>query len=341
MLDIAAGLKPSARGELEITDVNRAYLERGQLHVEKLPRGVAWLDTGTHEALMQASNYIQAIEERQGLMVACLEEIAYRMGYITADDLARIADARWASSAYGQYLRDVLEQDADVRVVADRICPECCVIEPDVHRDARGFFLETYHAEQYRALGIPGPSCRTTTRARRRARCAACTCRSRRPQGKLIRVIERRDLRRRGRRPARVADVRPVGRRDAVGRQLPAVLHPAGIRARLQRAQPTSPRSNTSARTFTIPATELGIAWNDPALAIAWASSTPILSARDRAHPPLVGADRSAAALSRDRTVTVTDKAVSRPRASAAKLLIIPREPAGHAACDSIAATPV
>jgi glucose-1-phosphate thymidylyltransferase len=108
VIDIARSLKPSTRGELEITDVNRQYLERGQLQVEKLARGIAWLDTGTHEALMQASNYIQAIEERQGLMVACLEEIAFRMGYISSGDLERIA-ARMASSAYGQYLRSVLE----------------------------------------------------------------------------------------------------------------------------------------------------------------------------------------------------------------------------------------
>ena len=85
VVDIAAQLKPSPRGELEITDVNRRYLERSALHVEKLARGIAWLDTGTIEALMQASNYIQAVEERQGLMVACLEEIAYRMGYISAE----------------------------------------------------------------------------------------------------------------------------------------------------------------------------------------------------------------------------------------------------------------
>lgn len=108
VIDIARSLKPSTRGELEITDVNRHYLERGQLQVEKLARGIAWLDTGTHEALMQASNYIQAIEERQGLMVACLEEIAFRMGYISSGDLDRIA-ARMASSAYGQYLRSVLD----------------------------------------------------------------------------------------------------------------------------------------------------------------------------------------------------------------------------------------
>jgi len=108
VLDIAASLKPSARGELEITDVNRTYLERGQLKVELLPRGVAWLDTGTHEALVQASNYIQAIEERQGLMVANLEEIAFRMGYIDAAELQRLAGTMGASS-YGQYLRSLLE----------------------------------------------------------------------------------------------------------------------------------------------------------------------------------------------------------------------------------------
>jgi glucose-1-phosphate thymidylyltransferase len=109
-LDIAAALKPSGRGELEITDVNLAYLERGDLHVEKLPRGIAWLDTGTHDSLMQASNFIHAIEERQGLMVACLEEIAYRMGYITAAELTHLARSM-ASSAYGQYLFRVLEHE--------------------------------------------------------------------------------------------------------------------------------------------------------------------------------------------------------------------------------------
>ena len=110
VVDIAASLRPSARGELEITDVNRTYLQRGQLTVERLPRGVAWLDTGTPEALLHAANYIQAIEERQGQMVACIEEIAYRMGYISAAQLEVLADAT-RSSAYGQYVRRVLEQD--------------------------------------------------------------------------------------------------------------------------------------------------------------------------------------------------------------------------------------
>ena len=110
VLDIAASLKPSARGELEITDVNRVYLERGALHVEQLARGIAWLDTGTHASLTQASSFIQAIQERQGLMVACLEEIAYHMNYITAGDLERLARGMETSS-YGQYLLQVLEED--------------------------------------------------------------------------------------------------------------------------------------------------------------------------------------------------------------------------------------
>ena len=110
VLDIAASLKPSSRGELEITDVNRAYLERGALHVERLGRGIAWLDTGTYEALLHAANFVQSIEERQGLMMACLEEIAYRMGYISADEVRRLAEA--ITGNYGKYLLDVIEHDA-------------------------------------------------------------------------------------------------------------------------------------------------------------------------------------------------------------------------------------
>jgi glucose-1-phosphate thymidylyltransferase len=109
VVSIARALRPSARGELEITDVNLAYLRAGALHVEKLGRGIAWLDTGTHEALLQASNFIQAIEERQGLKVACLEEIALRMGYITRADVEQLA-AEMRSSGYGQYLLRVLQQ---------------------------------------------------------------------------------------------------------------------------------------------------------------------------------------------------------------------------------------
>jgi len=107
VVEIAAGLRPSARGELEITDVNGAYLQRGQLQVEKIGRGIAWLDTGTHEALLQAATFIQTIEDRQGLMVACVEEIAYRSGWIAASELEALA-APLAKSGYGNYLQQVL-----------------------------------------------------------------------------------------------------------------------------------------------------------------------------------------------------------------------------------------
>jgi glucose-1-phosphate thymidylyltransferase len=110
VLDIAASLRPSPRGELEITDVNRAYLEWGELQVETLGRGMAWLDTGTQEALLQASNFIQAIEQRQGLKVACPEEVAYKMGFITAEDVLRIAHTM-RSSDYGQYLERLIEDE--------------------------------------------------------------------------------------------------------------------------------------------------------------------------------------------------------------------------------------
>jgi glucose-1-phosphate thymidylyltransferase len=103
VLDIAASLRPSARGELEITDVNLAYLRTGELHVELLGRGMAWLDTGTHEALLQASTFIQAIEQRQDLKVACPEEVALNMGYLTADDVRRLGESM-RHSEYGQYL---------------------------------------------------------------------------------------------------------------------------------------------------------------------------------------------------------------------------------------------
>ncbi|MGH9632153.1 MAG: glucose-1-phosphate thymidylyltransferase RfbA, partial [Bryobacteraceae bacterium] len=103
VVDIAAKLQPSARGELEITDVNRTYLDRRQLRVERLPRGVAWLDTGTHESLVQATNFVQAVEERQGLMIGCPEEIAYRLHYINEAHLERIA-LQMKGSPYGQYL---------------------------------------------------------------------------------------------------------------------------------------------------------------------------------------------------------------------------------------------
>ncbi len=112
VVEVAKSLKPSARGELEITDVNRWYLERGQLHVEVLGRGFAWLDTGTQDSLIEAASFIQTIEKRQGLKVACPEEIAYHLGYIDASQMERLA-AKLGKSGYGNYLLQVL-READV-----------------------------------------------------------------------------------------------------------------------------------------------------------------------------------------------------------------------------------
>jgi glucose-1-phosphate thymidylyltransferase len=106
---IARGLKPSARGELEITDVNRAYLERGDLHVHTLGRGTAWLDTGTPDALLDAAQFVQTIESRQGLKIACIEEIAFRKGFITAAQMEKLSQ-RYGKNGYGAYLKSVLQE---------------------------------------------------------------------------------------------------------------------------------------------------------------------------------------------------------------------------------------
>ncbi len=110
VVEIASSLKPSARGELEITDVNRAYLERGTLRVEVMGRGTAWLDTGTHDSLVDATHFVQTVEKRQGLKIASPEEVAYRMGFIDRDQLVSLA-AGLGSGEYGDYLRNVAEED--------------------------------------------------------------------------------------------------------------------------------------------------------------------------------------------------------------------------------------
>ncbi len=119
VVEIAAKLKPSARGELEITDVNLEYLRRGDLNVELLGRGYAWLDTGTQEALQQAASYVQAIQERQGLKISCVEEIAFRLGYINKEELADLA-SEMMGNEYGQYLMDLIAEDENNNKLLDK-----------------------------------------------------------------------------------------------------------------------------------------------------------------------------------------------------------------------------
>ncbi|MDO9302908.1 MAG: sugar phosphate nucleotidyltransferase, partial [Anaerolineales bacterium] len=109
VVELAANMQSSSRGELEITDLNRLYLERGDLSVEELGRGIAWLDAGTHEALLQSASFVQAVQERQGLMISCPEEIAYRMGFIDRAQLLELAESL-KSNAYGQYLNQLANE---------------------------------------------------------------------------------------------------------------------------------------------------------------------------------------------------------------------------------------
>jgi hypothetical protein len=157
VVEKAKQVKPSPRGELEITDLNRIYLEEKSLTVKLLGRGMAWLDTGTHQSMLQASNFVESIEERQGLKVACLEEIAYRKGYITKDQLAELAKPL-LKNQYGQYLMKIMNErikkrKGGMKIIATEF-DDLFILEPKVMGDERGYFMESYSRKTLSENGI-------------------------------------------------------------------------------------------------------------------------------------------------------------------------------------------
>ncbi len=187
VVEIAKQVKPSPRGELEITDVNNAYLQRGDLHVSLLGRGFAWLDTGTHDSLMEASHFVQTIEARQGLKVACLEEIAYHQGWLTSR--ATVGTGRGAEQ---DRLRPVPAAPAapgggPVNVIETAL-PGVLIIEPKAFGDHRGFFLETFQVERYREAGITLPFVQDNHSRSQRGVLRGLHFQKTRPQGKLVSV---------------------------------------------------------------------------------------------------------------------------------------------------------
>ena len=153
--DIAPQIRPSARGELEITDLNRVYLEMGTLHVEKLSRGCAWLDAGTPDSLLQAATFVQTIQSRTGMLVGCPEEVAFRMGFIDADRLRDHA-THLGKTELGRVLMELAEGEMAVKVEALAI-PDVKLITPPRFSDPRGFFSETWNQSRFAEAGIPGP----------------------------------------------------------------------------------------------------------------------------------------------------------------------------------------
>ena len=233
VVELARQVSPRPRGELEITDLNRLYLERKKLTVEIMGRGYAWLDTGTHESLLEAGQFVATIEKRQGLKIACPEEVAWRQGWIDDAALERCA-AALGKSTYGQYVRGLLGDHGVLMKAHPTSLAGVFLVEPVVFGDARGFFFESFNQRELEAaLGRELRFVQDNHSRSARGVLRGLHYQLPRPQGKLVRVVQRRGLRR-GRRPAaRLAHPGPLAGRAALRREQAAALDPRGLRPRL------------------------------------------------------------------------------------------------------------
>jgi glucose-1-phosphate thymidylyltransferase len=283
VLDIARDLKPSPRGELEITDVNRVYLERQQLNVQVMGRGHAWLDTGTHESLLDASQFIATIEKRQGLKVACPEEIAFRKGWVDAAQLEALAQPMLKNP-----LRPILDECFEGKGVLMRstptAIPDALILEPKVFGDDRGFFYESYNQQAFQAAtGLDVTFVQDNHSKSARNVLRGLHYQVEQPQGKLVRVVQ-----------GEVFDVAVDIRKGSktfglwVGQILSAenkkqLWVPPGLAHGFVVLSETA-EFLYKTTDYYAPAHERCIAWNDPDLAIDWQmQGEPLLSAKDAA----------------------------------------------------------